>query len=81
MHFILGIIVGLLIAVFIAVILTYFRRFIETRIEVIEKTIENAGPRPKGEVIIPEDEGDITRKEIIARNQAAGKDTPLSDLL
>lgn len=81
MQFILGIIVGLLIAVFIAVVMTYFRRVIEQRVEIVGRAIENAGPRPMGEVIIPEDEADITRKEIIARNQAAGRDTPLSDLL
>ncbi len=58
----------------------FFRAGIEKRIKIIETQVGNAGPKPKGAIFIPDDEADIIRKEYIAKQQAAGRDTPISDL-
>ena len=79
--FILGFITSFLAAIFIFVILTYFRAGIEKRIKIIETRIESAEPKPKGEIFLPEEEIDIERKKIIAKNKKAGRDTPISELL
>jgi len=79
--FILGFITSFLAAIFIFVILTYFRAGIEKRIKIIETRIESAGSKPKGEIFLPEEEIDIERKKIIAKNKKAGRDTPISELL
>jgi hypothetical protein len=81
MYFLLGIFVGLLMAILTFSILAFFRAGIEYRVKVIEKTFGNSGPRPKGAIIMPRDDKDITRDEIIAKNRAQGKDTPISELL
>lgn len=80
MIFLLGIIAGLLIAILIVVTMTYFRRVIEHKTVVVEKMIENAGPKPQGFIFEPEDEASEAREQIIARNKALGIDTPLSQL-
>ena len=81
MIFILGIIIGLLIALIIICLMTYFRRIIEHKTVIIEKMIENAGPKPKGYIIEPESDIEESRARIIAENKAAGKDTHFSDFL
>lgn len=78
--FFLGFITGLLISVLIFSILAFFRAGIEQRIKIVEKNLETAGPKAKGEIILPEDEKDIARKKIIAKNKREGRDTPLADL-
>lgn len=80
LYFILGFIAGLLASTLVVVTLTYFRRTIEHKTTIIEKQIENKGPRPKGFLIEPESEADEARKQIIARNNAQGKPTKLSEL-
>ena len=80
-YFLLGIIVGLLFSILDFVILIYFRRTIEQKSKIIETQIANAGPRPQGYVIEPEDEADEFRAEVIEQNQKEGKDTRLQDLL
>lgn len=80
MYFFLGIITGLLIAILIVVTLTYFRRVIEQKTTIIEKQIENLGPRPSGFLIEPESPAEEARRQIIARNSKEGKSTKLSEL-
>lgn len=80
MQFALGYIAGIVTSALIFVILAYFRSTIEHRVQIAEKVLKVAGPRPKGHIDIPEDEVEIERKEIIARNSAEGRDTPLSEL-
>lgn len=81
MYFILGYLAGILTAVLIVSILTFFRRIIEHKITIIEKTIESRGPKPKGFIIEPESEADTIRKEIIEKNRKQGKDTKISELM
>lgn len=79
--FFIGLITGFLIAVLIVATLTYFRRVIEHKTVVIEKMIENAGPRPKGFIIEPESDAEEARAKIIEENKRQGRDTKLEDLL
>jgi hypothetical protein len=81
MLFALGYAIGLLTAILIMVVLTYFRRIIENKIQIIEKRIENAGPRPSGFIVEPMSDSDAVRQEIIENNKKMGRDTKLSDLL
>lgn len=78
--FIFGLIIGLVLATLIFVILAFFRAGIEKRVRIIETTLGNAGPKPKGAIFMPEDESDIIRKEQIEKNRKEGRDTPLSEL-
>lgn len=80
-EFVLGIIVGLLNALFVLVVLIYYRRVIEHKTTIIEKMIENAGPRPKGGIYMPPDENDELREQIIEKNRREGKDTKFEELL
>lgn len=77
----LGIIIGFLISILLVIILVYFRHPIESKVIVIEKAIENAGPRPKGFIVEPESESDEARASIIAENKKMGKDTRYEELL
>ena len=78
--FALGFIAGLVVAVLVVVTLTFLRRVIEKRITVVQKAIENKGPRPKGIIVEPTSEADEAREEIINKNNQMGKDTPISEL-
>lgn len=80
MEYTLGIITGLLVASVIVATLAYFRRVIEHKTTIIEKQIDHIGPRPKGRIVMPEDEAEESRQKIIARNREQGRDTPLDDL-
>uniref|UniRef100_A0A6H1ZQH6 Uncharacterized protein n=1 Tax=viral metagenome TaxID=1070528 RepID=A0A6H1ZQH6_9ZZZZ len=79
--FILGYIAGIVTAILIVTTLTYFRRVIERKVNIIEKQIKVAGPRLKGFIIEPPSEAEEVRAQIIAKNKAQGKDTPISELL
>jgi len=76
----LGFIAGLLTATLIAVTLAYFRRVIEHKVNIIEKQVGVAGPRPKGFIIEPPSEADEARESIIAKNKAMGRGTPINQL-
>ena len=78
--FLLGIVAGLSISSLVIVTLVFFRRTIEHKTMVMGKLIENAGPRPKGAIYIPDDEADEVRAEIIAKNRERRNDTPFSEL-
>ena len=80
MLFLLGVIVGLLLSLLVVVTLTYFRRVIEHKTVVIEKLIESKGPKPEGFIVMPEDEADEARREIIEKNRKLGKDTRITEL-
>lgn len=67
-------------SILIVATLTFFRRVIESRVEIIGTAIENAGPRPKGFIIEPESDTDELREKIIASNKKDGRDTPISEL-
>lgn len=79
--FILGLICGLLISILIFTILAFFRAGLERKLQVIQKNLENAGPRPKGFIVEAPDESDEVRKDLIARNKEKGIDTHISELL
>ena len=79
--FVLGAITGIAIGTLIVVIMTYFRRVIEHKVVVMEKMIENAGPRPKGFIFEPDSEAEEARAKIIDENKRQGRDTKLEDLL
>lgn len=79
--FILGIIIGILISILVVLMLIFFRSQIEQKVKVIEKQVYNAGPRPKGAIIMPNDEADDIREKIIAENRKKGLDTNIKDLL
>lgn len=79
-NFTLGYILGILTATFILVALVYFRKVIESKITVIQKQIETAGPRPRGFIVEPDSEADEVRADIIAKNRALGRDTKLEEL-
>lgn len=81
MQFALGYIAGIITMTFVFVVLAFFRSAIEKRITIIEKTLQNAGPKQKGFIIMPEDDSEILRKEIIEKNRREGKDTHISELL
>ena len=80
MYFILGFIAGIAISTLIVLMLIYFRCRLEQVIKVVETKVQNAGPRPKGSVILPEDESTEIRNEIIDKNREKGLDTPVSQL-
>jgi hypothetical protein len=79
-EFIIGFIVGIMIAILVFTILTFFRTGIEKKIKIIETQIVSK-QKPKGMIIMPDDEVELTRQEIIKKNKEAGKDTPISDLM
>lgn len=80
MLFALGYLCGLVTAALVVAALAYFKSPIEQVLKTTQKTLENAGPRPKGYLFEPEDEADIARQEIVAANAARGRDTPISEL-
>lgn len=77
---IFGIIIGLLIAILIFTILAYFRAGMERKLRIVERRLEAAGPKPKAQIFLPEDESAIARKEIIEKNRREGKDTRIDEL-
>ena len=81
MNFALGFITGLGASAVIFAILAFFRAGIEKRVQFVEKQLGNAGPKPKGAIIWPETDADIARRELIEKNNEAGVDTPLEDLM
>jgi len=80
LNFILGYICGTLTSLVILLVMTFFRASIEKRIKVIETSITNAGPRPQGVIIMPEDENEEVRREFVRKRAARGQRTTLSDL-
>jgi hypothetical protein len=80
-QFALGLLTGLGISALIFIILAFFRAGIEKRVRIVETVLGQAGPKPKGAIFLPEDEATIARQEHIAKNKAAGKDTPIDELL
>lgn len=78
--FILGIIIGLIIGIVIVLTLTFFRSGIEKRVKIIETRVENAGPKPKGAIYIPESENEEFRKDFVKNRSAKGQRTTLSEL-
>ena len=77
----LNFIAGLLTAIFILLVLTYFRSSVEKRITVIERKIQEAGPKPKGFIIESQTDAEIAREEIVEANKKQGKTTNFSELL
>lgn len=78
--FALGYIAGMTTSALIFAILAFFRAGIEKRIKIIETVLGNAGPRPKGLILFPEDESETARKEHVRKNAERGHATPLSEL-
>lgn len=80
MQLLLGVIIGLLVSILILVSLMFFRRTIEQKSVILEAQMSNVGPRPRGMVIEPEDDAELTRQQIIDRNRKNGRDTHISEL-
>jgi len=80
MLFAFGFIIGLLFSILVLLALVYFKRPIETNLQVIEKQIALKGPRPKGFIVEPESEAEQIRQKIIERNRKTGQDTRISEL-
>ena len=80
MDFFLGMLSGIALSTLSVATLAYFRSEVERRVTVVEKMLYNAGPRPKGFIIEPEDEAEVARREHIRRNAEQGRDTPVSEL-
>lgn len=76
----MGLSVGLALAGIVVTMMVYFRTLIEAKVMVVEKRIENAGPRPRGFVIEPEDEAEEFRREVMEKNDEAGIDTQIDAL-
>ena len=81
MQYVIGFLIGIAVATLLFAILAFFRAAIERKLIVIQKNLENAGPRPQGFVLEPEDDIERARNQIIEENRKQGKDTPISDLL
>lgn len=81
MLFALGYIAGIVTAVLLAALMAYFKSPIERTVHIVQRTLENAGPHPRGFLMEPEDEGDEARRAIVDKNKAIGRDTPISELL
>jgi len=80
MYLILGYIAGITTSALIFAVLAFFRAGIEKRVKIIETVLGNAGPRPKGVILFPEDDSELARQEHIRKNSERGHATPLSDL-
>lgn len=80
MEYAIGFIAGVAVSILNLLILTFFRSRIERKVTVIETQIANAGPRPKGFIVEPEDDADEIRRDVIEKNRRAGRDTKLSEL-
>lgn len=81
MLFALGYLAGLVTATLIVLTLVFFRSQIERRVKIVERVVESAGPKPRGFVYEPPSEADEFREEVIAKNQAEGKETRMEELL
>lgn len=81
MNFALGFIAGLGASAVVFAILAFFRARIEKQVRIVETQLGNAGPKPKGAIIWPETDTDVARRELIEKNNAAGVDTPIEDLM
>ena len=81
MLFALGYMAGLVTATLIVLTLVFFRSQVERRIKIVERVVEAAGPKPKGFIYEPPSEADEFREDVIAKNQKAGKDTRIEELL
>lgn len=81
MEFALGVIVGLVLALLVVATLTFFRTQVERKVQIFERVVHQAGPRPRGKIFIPPSEADATREEIIKKNREQGKDTPIDELV
>lgn len=80
MFFALGFIVGLIVALFLLLSVIFVRVPLEKEVRKIERKIAKHAPRPKGFIIMPEDEATQARNAILENNAKLGKDTPLSEL-
>lgn len=78
--FLIGLITGILLSILILSSLTFLHRSIDKNIKIIETQLRNAGPRPGGLIIEPEDEDEEARQSIIEKNRIQGKDTHISEL-
>lgn len=80
MQFTLGYIAGIVTSALIFAVLAFFRTGVEKTVKIIETKLVNAGPRPRGVVILPEDESEVIRQDRIRQNSERGHATPLSEL-
>lgn len=80
MIFALGVLTGLTVAILIVAVLAYFRRPLVQMLGTAEKQIDLVSPRAKGFIVMPPDESEEARQEIIDENRKKGLDTKISDL-
>lgn len=81
MQFALGYIAGVATCAFIAAMLAFFRRQIVSAVTAAEVTIARNGPGGSGFVYDPPSEAEVARQAHIEKNAAAGRDTPIAELL
>jgi hypothetical protein len=80
MIFTIGLTVGLVISIMVFTILAFFRVGIERQVRIIETRLENAGPKPRGAIILPPNEDDEFRQDFVNKRASKGQRTTLSDL-
>jgi hypothetical protein len=68
--------IGILMASFCC-----FIRAKETKISHEKDPYKKTWMRAKGAIVMPEDEADVVRNEVIEKNNREGKDTPIKELL
>lgn len=80
--FALGVIVGFLVfaSLYGYEYILYRKKTIRTPIQRVQGVARTIAPKQKGYVIMPESDEDEAKKELIARNEAEGKETKLEDL-
>lgn len=81
MEFGIGYIAGLGTSILIFTILNLFKAPIDKTVSYTQTKLRATGLRPKGFVFVPESDAEVIRKEIIAKNAAEGRDTPINELL
>lgn len=80
MLFFFGYLAGLLTAVLVLLTLVFFKSQVQQITKVVQTKVEQAGPRPKGDIFIPQGAANEAREEIIKKNREAGRDTPIEEL-
>lgn len=79
-YFALGFLAGVAVSVLVVAAVGFFRAPIEAVARAAGAALANAGPRPRGMVIMPDDEAEVARREHIEKNRREGKDTPIAEL-
>lgn len=80
MTFILGLVCGLIIDLLLFITIIYYRSGIEKGINIVQRQTETTISKRRGAIFLPDDENEILRQEVIKKNSAQGRDTPIDEL-